>query len=153
MIRINDRIDNHQLINIFKELYLYLCQSFLVRKLYTVFLILIAAISAILSCSKSGSSGSGDNVTYEVITSGGTWSGDYFDDSNGSMQLKLVNNLPSGWKYSFSVPKGNHVGLVLSALPDNSGSGENVTANIYVNGVVVATDSGKFGVNAQYTLN
>src|SRR5450432_3329718 len=103
------------------------------KNIYPLPLVFILFITS-LSCSKSSSSSSSESsVTYEVITSNGTWSGDYFDDSNGSMQLKFVNNQPSGWKYSFSVPKGKHVGLVLSATPDNGGS---ITANIYVNGNV-----------------
>lgn len=115
--------------------------------------ILFISIITFLSCSKSNgsssSSSSGDKVTYEVISTGGTWSGDYFDDNNGSMSLKFVRNQSSGWKYSFTVPKGKHVGLVLSAIPDNGGT---VTATIYVNNQVVASDQG-ISANAQSTLN
>jgi hypothetical protein len=113
--------------------------------------ILFISIITFLSCSKSNgsSSSSGDKVTYEVISTGGTWSGDYFDDSNGSMSLKFVSNQPSGWKYSFTVPKGKHVGLVLSAIPDIGGT---LTATIYVNNQVVASDQG-ITASAQSTLN
>jgi hypothetical protein len=110
---------------------------------------LFALILLALSCKKSGSGK--DTITYEVRITSGTWSGDYFDYSDGNQALKFVNNKPDGWKFSFTPPKGQQVGLLLSAIPDNSGTV--VTANIYKNGQIIASDSGPYGANAQIIIN
>src|SRR5687768_3368800 len=90
----------------------------------TTFLLLLFAA---FSCKKSGSGD--DTITYEVKTTSGTWSGSYFDFTNGAQSLKFVNHKPDGWKYTFSIVHGKQAGLLISAIPDNSGS--TVTANIY----------------------
>ena len=101
------------------------------------------------SCKKSDSGDS--TITYEVKVTSGTWSGSYFDCSNGTQSLKFVNQKPDGWRYSFSVASGKQAGLLISAMPDNSGA--TVTANIYQGGRLIATDEGSYGANAQFTLN
>lgn len=111
----------------------------------TILLLLFASFS----CKKSGSGDS--TITYEVKVSSGTWSGDYYDYANGNQSLKFVNNKPDGWKYTFTVAKGKQAGLLISVLPDNSGA--TVTANIYQNGQLIATDEGRYGANAQIIIN
>jgi len=101
------------------------------------------------SCKKTGSGDS--TITYEVKVTSGTWSGDYYDYANGNQSLKFVNKKPDGWKYTFTVAKGKQAGLLISAIPDNSGS--IVTANIYQNGQLIATDEGQYGANAPIIIN
>ncbi len=109
--------------------------------------ILVVLISG-LFCSKSG--GSASSVTYELFSPGGTWGGEYENDSNGVLQIVFVQHQPDGWKYSFSVSHGQYVPLWIAASPDNIGT---VKANIFVNGSLVATDSSKDGVSVKYSLN
>lgn len=103
-----------------------------------------------LSCKKSGS-GNNDTVTYEVRITSGTWSGAYNDYSGGNLAVKFVNDKPDGWKYSFSITHGKEAGLLISGVPGNSGG--TVTANIYLNGQLIASDNGIYGANAQITIN
>lgn len=110
---------------------------------------LLLLLFAAFSCKKSGSGD--DSITYEVKVTSGSWSGDYYDFANGAQALKFVNHKPDGWKYSFSIAHGKQAGLLISALPDNSGS--TVTANIYQNGQLIASDSGPYGANAQIIIN
>ena len=114
-------------------------------------MLLSAALLLLASCKKSGSSG--DTVTYEVTVTQGTWSGDYFDYSGSTQSLKLVNNMPSGWKYTCTVAHGKKAGLVLSAIPDNTGGSTTATANIYLNGKLIATNSDPYGATAQIVIN
>ena len=101
------------------------------------------------SCKKLGSGN--DTITYEVKVTSGIWSGDYYDFAGGSQALKMVNNKTDGGKYSFSIAPGKQAGLLISALPNNSGS--SVTANIYKNGQLIASDNGQYGANAQIIIN
>jgi hypothetical protein len=110
---------------------------------------LLLLLLATFSCKKQGSGD--DTVTYEVKTTSGTWSGDYYDFTNGSQALKFVNHKPDGWKYTFTIAQGKQAGLLISAMPDNSGS--TVTANIYMNGRLIASDEGQYGANAQIIIN
>jgi len=117
-------------------------------------LLLGAAILLLLfvsfSCKKSGS-GNNDTVTYEVKITSGTWSGAYNDYSGGNLAVKFVNDKPDGWKYSFSITHGKQAGLLISAVPGSLGS--TVTANIYLDGQLIASDSGPYGTNAQIIIN
>ncbi len=111
-----------------------------------IFLVFCIALLSDLSCSKSGD-GPVYSVTYEVITSGENWNGqyDFYADSSRQVLWKLAQNEPSGWKYSFTVPLHQHIGLEIEAstvlfLQDS--------VNIYVNGKLVAASNGY----ATYTL-
>lgn len=117
------------------------------KQLLHTFVLFILLVT--LSCKKSGSGGG--TITYEVKVTSGTWGGSYFDYSGGNQVLKFVNNKPDGWKVSFPTPKGQHVGLFIGATPDISGS--TVTANIYQDGQIIASDSGPYGANAQIIIN
>lgn len=110
---------------------------------------LLLLFFAVMSCKKSSSGNS--TITYEVKVTSGTWSGSYFDFASGNQSLKLVNSKPDGWKYSFTVAPGKQAGLLISALPDNSNA--TVTANIYQDGKLIATDEGSYGANAQIIIN
>jgi hypothetical protein len=116
----------------------------------TSFTLFTAILLFFTSCKKSSS---GDNVTYEVKVSTGSWSGDYMDYAGGTQSLKLVNRKPNGWKYTFSVAHGIKAGLVLSAIPDNLDGSTTATANIYLNGKLVATDNNPYGATAQIIIN
>jgi hypothetical protein len=100
-----------------------------------------------LSCNKSNEVAV-YSVTYEVITSGGNWNGEYdfYSASSSQVLWKLAQNDSSGWKYSFTVPLHQHMGLVISA---SAVSGLRDSANIYLNGKLVATNNG----GATFTLN
>jgi hypothetical protein len=119
------------------------------KKLPSVLLLCSVFLSEI-SCNKSNNT---DTVAYEVKTTSGTWSGDYFDYANNNQSLKFVSSLPSGWKYSFSVVKGKKLGLVLSAIPDNVNGSTTAIANIYLNNKIISTDTSAFGATAQITIN
>jgi len=114
-------------------------------------MLLSAALLFLLACKKSGSSG--DTVTYEVKVTQGTWSGDYFDYSGNTQSLVMVNNKPDGWKYTFTLTHGQKAGLVLSAIPDNTGGSTTATANIYVNGKLISTNTDPYGATAQIVIN
>jgi hypothetical protein len=118
------------------------------KSLFLGAIILLLFFTA-LSCKKSGSGD--DTITYEVKVTSGTWSGDYYDFANGTQALKFVNHKPDGWKYTFTIAHGKQAGLLISALPDNSGA--IVTANIYKNGQLIASDEGQYGANAQIVIN
>jgi len=121
------------------------------KKDFSLAVILLASLLP-TACKKSGSGN--DTITYEVkITSGTTWSGDYFDYASGGGSLKFVNHKPDGWKYSFTIAHGQKADLVLSAMPDNSNGSITATANIYQNGKIIATDSNQYGANAEIEIN
>jgi len=101
-------------------------------------------------------------ATYEVIISSGTWVGEYFNAKGERIVTNDANGapifMPNGWKMSFRPEKlpfelfvnaNAATGLVGSpASPD-------VTVNLYVDGVLVASETNKYAkgvTTADYIL-
>ncbi|MBC7827534.1 MAG: hypothetical protein H7122_07305 [Chitinophagaceae bacterium] len=82
------------------------------------------------------------NLTYEVITSSGTWFGEYTDSTGQRAQTNAA--IPGGWRYSFQInelPFEMFVGATASCLCSTSPSSPDVTINFYSNGSLFKTET------------
>lgn len=82
------------------------------------------------------------NLTYEVLTSSGTWFGEYTDSTGQKVQTNGA--IPGGWRYSFqinSLPFEMFVGATASCLCPTSPSSPDVTINFYSDGELFKTDT------------
>ena len=100
-----------------------------------------------LSCKKSSSTPSIDEVTYEVtLVNATSWSGVYL---NENAQVVNVPAAVSGWRYVFK-NTNKLVVATLSAYPNGTSSLANATMRIYVNGTVVAEQKSLVTPQVQY---
>lgn len=116
--------------------------------------LLLASFSLFLSCTPTNDPNSPQRIplaTIEVITSSGTWVGEWFNAKGERIGTAGPNGeptfMPSGWKLSFRPQKlpfelfcnaEAATGLVGSpASPD-------VTVNLYVDGIRVASETNKY---------
>lgn len=81
-------------------------------------------------------------LVYEVITTGGSWFGEYIDSSG----KKVSSNgpLPSGWKYTFkkaALPFDMHVDATVNCSCQGSANSPDVTINFYSNGELFKTST------------
>ena len=114
---------------------------------------LLVLIVGLSGCSKSKTSG---GVIYEVTVSQGTWDGYYTMHTSSGMTFIDVYNQPSDKKINNAKPKiasGSSTMLLISANASGDfGQGTIVTAKIYVDGDLVATDTNNDIATAQYIL-
>jgi len=84
------------------------------------------------------------DVKYEVLTESGDWYGEYINELGEKICFCEIPLPTNGWTYSFKV-KERPFTLHIDATTDNSLSGQagapDVTANIYVNNELVATNT------------
>jgi hypothetical protein len=81
-------------------------------------------------------------LTYEVITSSGTWFGEYKDSTGQQIQTGLA--MPSGWKYTFklkNLPCEMFVNATVSCICSGSPTSPDVTINFYSNGDLFKTET------------
>jgi hypothetical protein len=81
-------------------------------------------------------------LTYEVITSSGTWFGEYKDSTGQHVQTGLA--MPSGWTYTFklkSLPFEMFINATTSCLCSGGPSSPDVIINFYSNGGLFKTDT------------
>jgi len=81
--------------------------------------VICICLLTIFSCNKSND-GTPYSVSYEVITSGGTWNGQYdiYSESSSQVLWYLAVGYPNKWKYSFTAPRHQQIRLVLDAAAD-----------------------------------
>ena len=81
-------------------------------------------------------------LTYEVITSSGTWFGEY-KDSTGK-RIQTSTSMLSGWKYTFylnSLPFEMFVNATTTCVCSGSPSSPDVTINFYSNDALFKTQT------------
>lgn len=103
-----------------------------------IFLGFLLITSLFAGCKKDGIQAGKDTITYEVISKGSTWNGTYADLADGRITDRSVENMNSGWKYSFKMTKGKSYNCRLGAFSDNFGE---ITANIYQGDKLIASSS------------
>ena len=100
-----------------------------------------------VACKKdSPSSASRDvTLTYEVITTSGTWFGEYNDQSGTRINTKPTEQAPvlqSGWKFNFK-PQSHPFEMFINASSTcicmGTPTSPDVTINLYVDGNLVKT--------------
>ena len=87
-------------------------------------------------------------VTYEVITTSGTWFGEYYK-YNGERGYTSDPGSPfvamqSPWKYNFkpaSIPMEIYCHATTTCICSGTPTSPDVTVNLYVNGKLVATET------------
>jgi hypothetical protein len=81
-------------------------------------------------------------LTYEVITSSGSWFGEYKDSTGNHIQTST--SMPSGWKYTFylkSLPFAMFVNATTTCVCAASPSSPDVTINFYSNDTLFKTET------------
>lgn len=117
----------------------------------TLVLLILALGSLFFSCTREHQAPPRpdmNNITYEVITSSGTWFGEYFNEK----QERLYTSPPggvfvaqaSGWKFNFR-PTFKPIQLYCHAtstcICSGTATSPDVRVNIYVDGNLVATNT------------
>lgn len=96
----------------------------------------------LFSCKKETTKKQLDYIlTYEVITSSGTWFGEY-TDSTGE-RVSTTYTMPSGWTYTFklkSMPFEMFTGATSTCLCPDLANSPGVTINFYSNGTLFKTE-------------
>jgi hypothetical protein len=92
-------------------------------------------------------------LTYEVITSSGTWFGEFQDSTGQRVQTNFT--MPSGWKYTFklkSLPCEMFVSATTTCGCYGLPASPNVIINFYSNGGLFKTDTNTWakGVTSLY---
>lgn len=94
------------------------------------------------SCKKDSPRKQVDYVlTYEVITSSGTWFGEYTDSTG--QRASTVVAMPSGWQYTFrlkSIPFEMFTSATSTCMCSDQPAAPDVTINFYSNGVLFKTE-------------
>jgi hypothetical protein len=88
-------------------------------------------------------------VTYEVITSSGTWFGEYFNDKQERLYTHdvasgVVFPQPSGWKYTFkpaTLPFQMYCHATTTCQCSGTSTSPDVTINFYVNGKLMKSET------------
>lgn len=110
------------------------------------FFFLSLSISLFFGCKKE----SIDEITYEVtLTGSDTWHGSYL---NENAQAVGVENVPSGWKYSFKNSR-KIATVIVNAYPDGINETSESFMKIYVNGILVASAKSSISPQAQYIFS
>ena len=79
-------------------------------------------------------------LSYEVITSSGTWFGEY-NDSTGK-HASTNNSMPSGWKYTYklkSLPFDMFINATSTCVCSGTATSPDVTINFFSNGTLFKT--------------
>jgi hypothetical protein len=116
--------------------------------------LLLVNCSLFLSCSRSNDPSPNPPqpetlVTYEVITSSGTWFGEYFNDKQQRLYTNdatsgVVFPQPSGWKYTFkpaAFPFQMFCHATTTCQCSGTPTSPDVTINFYVNGILVKSET------------
>lgn len=81
-------------------------------------------------------------LTYEVITTSGTWFGEYTDSA--LRRVATSQALPSGWRYTFKLkyrPFEMFMSATTTCLCPNSPTSPDVIINFYSNGSLFKSDT------------
>lgn len=83
-------------------------------------------------------------ITYEVVTTSGTWMGEYISESGEKLCFCNPPLPASGWKHTFvitKVPFTLHIDGSTDCICRGQAGSPDVTTNIYVNEELVATNT------------